>query len=432
MHIWAIRIHEARDVCRRGLELLGSTKAPARISLSIEMARAAAVAGDIEAALSIISEAHGIQSSQETAAQWTASESEAGMRYSAGHLMRAEEIASERHRLCESSGDLWGRASVVWVLANTILLLGRIGEAISFATEMLPLAERVGNWGSVYFCKNTLVERRLADGDFRGAIELARDSAEYGYLHQYEWSFMSEAELANIARLRGRIEEAVESCLRVIGREGARTVVSGYPRALLALTLAQAADTRTSEALKDALRFIPQHGHVSSLGACVALPVMVEAFAFAGQTEGAAALHPALEEVIAAGFVLAWSSLLTRTGAGMAAACARNWSRAEEHHRTAIHQADSMPHRVCQPIARYWYAEMLRDTSVCLQARYPPLFSVPARPTRTDDRAQPNAERSGTEFPLQPLPALADGHPPGGVAADGTKSGLSGLFRKPR
>ena len=26
----------------------------------------------------------------------------------------------------------------------------------------------------------------------------------------------------------------------------------------------------------------------------------------------------------------------------------------------ALHQADTWPHRVCQPIARYWYAEMLR------------------------------------------------------------------------
>ena len=54
------------------------------------------------------------------------------------------------------------------------------------------------------------------------------------------------------------------------------------------------------------------------------------------------------------------ASALPRTTAGIAAACAREWPRAESHHQTAIHQADSWPHRVCQPIARYWYAEMLR------------------------------------------------------------------------
>ena len=65
--------------------------------------------------------------------------------------------------------------------------------------------------------------------------------------------------------------------------------------------------------------------------------------------------------MIGLGFAfMSWSEALPRTTAGIAAACARNWARAEEHHQTAIHQADTMPHRVCQPIARYWYAEMLR------------------------------------------------------------------------
>jgi hypothetical protein len=34
-------------------------------------------------------------------------------------------------------------------------------------------------------------------------------------------------------------------------------------------------------------------------------------------------------------------------------------ARAEEHYRTAIHPADRPPYRPAQPVARYWYAEML-------------------------------------------------------------------------
>src|SRR5262249_28886881 len=67
------------------------------------------------------------------------------------------------------------------------------------------------------------------------------------------------------------------------------------------------------------------------------------------------------EDMLRLGFVTMWAGqALPRTTAGIAAACARNWPRAEEHHRTAIGYADRMALRVCQPIARYWYADMLR------------------------------------------------------------------------
>ena len=77
--------------------------------------------------------------------------------------------------------------------------------------------------------------------------------------------------------------------------------------------------------------------------------------------ENAASLHAVAEDMIAAGYAMTFAACaLPRTTAGIAAACARQWSHAERHHQTAIHQADAMPHRVCQPIARYWHAEMLR------------------------------------------------------------------------
>ena len=38
-----------------------------------------------------------------------------------------------------------------------------------------------------------------------------------------------------------------------------------------------------------------------------------------------------------------------------------DWSAAEQHHLTAIHQTDTAPYRVSQPTAREWYATMLLD-----------------------------------------------------------------------
>ena len=60
------------------------------------------------------------------------------------------------------------------------------------------------------------------------------------------------------------------------------------------------------------------------------------------------------------GYSIMWAgAALPRTTAGIAAAAARHWPQAEEHHQAAIHQAAAQGLRVCQPIARYWYADML-------------------------------------------------------------------------
>jgi hypothetical protein len=50
-----------------------------------------------------------------------------------------------------------------------------------------------------------------------------------------------------------------------------------------------------------------------------------------------------------------------RTAAGIAAACAGDWTRAEAHHRASIARMEAVPYVTAQPIARYWYADMLAE-----------------------------------------------------------------------
>jgi len=64
---------------------------------------------------------------------------------------------------------------------------------------------------------------------------------------------------------------------------------------------------------------------------------LVEALAFAGRAEEATAMLPDVEQVMDAGFVLGWASIIpTSTAAGIAAACARNWPLAEKHHKPLL------------------------------------------------------------------------------------------------
>ena len=81
----------------------------------------------------------------------------------------------------------------------------------------------------------------------------------------------------------------------------------------------------------------------------------------AGRRQEAAAFESQAEWVVATGPPSLYTRHLFRTAAGIVAACARNWARAEEHHQAAINIADSTGCRVAQPVVRYWYADMLHS-----------------------------------------------------------------------
>jgi hypothetical protein len=84
---------------------------------------------------------------------------------------------------------------------------------------------------------------------------------------------------------------------------------------------------------------------------------LVEALVLLGRREEAAALIEPAEDFVGTG-VQYLRSQMSSTIAGIAAACAREWSRAEAHHQLAIRQADAA-YPVSRPHTRFWYADML-------------------------------------------------------------------------
>jgi tetratricopeptide (TPR) repeat protein len=200
----------------------------------------------------------------------------------------------------------------------------------------------------------------MARGDLAGADRFAREAVELGEMAQIGWNFMGEAELANIARMRGLATESLEWSRRALASERPRNSYSGYPQASLALTQAQTGDPEAIASLRKALPYLPRPGCRAPIGFWQSLVLAIEGWATVGRLEEAAALHPAAEEMASTGMALAFTSTLPLTAAGIAAACAGEWERADQHHRAAIQLADKMPHRVAQAIARYWYADMLR------------------------------------------------------------------------
>ena len=87
---------------------------------------------------------------------------------------------------------------------------------------------------------------------------------------------------------------------------------------------------------------------------------MTEALCLSGRREEAGRLQAEAEK-IATEWDCSIFGFPVRTAAGIAAACNGNWTRAEEHHRAAITRMETVPYVTAQPIARYWYADMLAE-----------------------------------------------------------------------
>jgi tetratricopeptide (TPR) repeat protein len=358
---WSVRLAEGRAMASRALDMLGPEASPRRIVLLCLNALCAACYRDTDIAVALVEEIRQIVGTLGDGPL-------AGMiwqlrthtEWHSARLALAAEAGREAARILRPSGDIWGEVDVSAMRACASVLAGHLEEGEALALQTVPQAERVGHWGCLWMCKSVFAEASLARGDLEGADRLVREALELGESAQIGWNFVGEAELANIARTRGLVTESLERSRRALAAEPARNSYTGYPQASLALTLAQARDPRALSSVRAALRDIPVAGRRAPLGAWQSLVLVIEGLATIGRLDEVAALHPVAEDLATTGIELAFTVTLPRTAAGIAAACAGNWERAEQQHRAAMRLADAIPHRVAQAIARYWYAEMLR------------------------------------------------------------------------
>jgi tetratricopeptide (TPR) repeat protein len=342
--------------------MLGAEVSPRRIALMCGKALCAACCGDPDNALNLMEQIQQILGpSQDGAVSGMIWQLRTHLEWHSARIGLAEEASRQAAQIFQAARDVWGLVDVGEIRACATMLAGRLQEGESIARQMVPQADRVGHWGCVWMCKLVFAEGCAGRGDLEGAERLAREAVNLGEAIHIGWNFMAEAEMANIARMRGLVTEALEWSRRAVASEPPRNSYSGYPQASLALTLALAGDPEAPAALRKIQPHLPRPGHPAPIGFWQSLVLAIEGWAIAGFPEEAARLHPAAEDLAHTGIALTFTSTLPRTAAGIAAACAGDWARAEEHHRAAIRLADTIPHRVTQAISRYWYAVMLRQ-----------------------------------------------------------------------
>jgi hypothetical protein len=114
--------------------------------------------------------------------------------------------------------------------------------------------------------------------------------------------------------------------------------------------------------LEEQRKWLPVSGQKNLRGAWWLLALAVEGLAILGEQSQAGLLYPLTRELIDTGAVALWPiSRFTETIAAVAAAAAREFETAETHFQTAMHQAESFPHRLEQTDIRRFRAMMLMN-----------------------------------------------------------------------
>ena len=357
LQLWNANFVPIFGLLDRILALLPPSPSPLRHRLLCLKAQALSYRGRIEESFAALAESKAVEAASPGCGDdGFALQCEARLHFAAAQLDQTDKYAREAIAQFRATRNPWGEADMYEPIAAA-LSVGRPLDVEPLVGDLIGCAERVGHQNSVWLARLFHAETHCALGDLERAEHEARETLEFGQSISGGWAFIATFVLGSITYFRGRLDEAAEWFRRGLTIEPS-TFLSGTQSAGLFWTLAAKGDPAAGDALAKTQCHLPTPDHPVSFGSSVCLGLVVEGLAWLGRNEEAALLQPQTERLLATRQLFLYPGLL-RLSAGIAAACGRNWSRAEEHFLAAIEQADTVPYRIAQPSARYWYAEML-------------------------------------------------------------------------
>jgi tetratricopeptide (TPR) repeat protein len=364
VYVWAGRFQEATETARRGLAYLES-------DVSADRARLLAILGQVHANAGGYEPAHeALQEALNIASQLSDPKLTAGLlgaRSIVNYLfLRLREAAADGEKAGGSESPPWDRAVQSQVLCQTLLLLGRLEEATRILDELEPRAAKIGQSYSIARC---LITRAWME--FSRAPDLAKLETVFQQLLKSDqkvsfvfWDVFSHMQLTLVDFFRGNWESALFHAQESFRLEVESTVL-GSGVGTVFRQMAYAGDRAGALAILDEKReWLPRSGEPNTGGSWSMLALVIEGLVILGENSQAAQLYPLARELVDTGAVVLWPIFrFPQTIAGMAAAAARQWEAAEAHFRTALKQAESVPHRLEQAEIRRFHAMMLLDRS---------------------------------------------------------------------
>jgi tetratricopeptide (TPR) repeat protein len=359
LHIWNWRFDEGLRLLDQALARPEAITPGTRCTLFVSRALGLGGCGELDGAFAAKAQAQELQQTLgNDGLDVLTSSVEVHLRLHALHIDRAVEIAGEVTRRTQLLDDAWAEAEMSFVEPLAGLYCGRLDEFTRLTAERLPRAERLGHWNVVWFFKMFLPFEALYRGAFEESEQRSRDCMAFGENLQTAMRYTGQLFLGLSYALRGQCDEGIAH-LRVATDAEVRSFISGVAPTLLAWVLAQEGHPhRALDVLSTHPPRLPATGVTPTAGAWMALANLIPTLALVAQHEQTAALHSWAEQLVTVNVCTYGSPVMFATSAGIAAAHAKQWTRAEAHHQRAIQQADA-GYRICQPDARVWYADML-------------------------------------------------------------------------
>jgi serine/threonine protein kinase/tetratricopeptide (TPR) repeat protein len=359
LHVWATEFQEVKSIIDRLDQRAEGSSAALRCSVLAMQAHRASTFGDIDQSLDLLDKLQKIPENElPRSVLGFAAEQEMFTRYGAGQLHLCEAAARKASRIYEQSGDVWSMAGVEVGLLWPPLLCGKPAETGRRVLEAISRATRIGNDVAKSVELWILAGVHIAEGRLESAEQTAREALALMESCHFGWAFVAEFCLGGILLYRGQTEEAVGLLTKAAATS--TPVFRGLAEGLRAWSLTAAGMDGAQDARTGVMRFLPCPGTSRSVGAWNAVLGLTEAQCLSGHRQEAGRLLVEAEK-IAGEWDCSHAGFPVRTAAGIAAACAGDWMRADDHHRAAIERMDATPYVTAQPIARYWYADMLAE-----------------------------------------------------------------------
>ena len=357
--VWHARHREVRPVTSRALARLGPAPAASlRCRLLIYNALADVGSGEEpQRALDTMVEVAPLQKTiDDPVLEQECVAMDSHVQYEALHLSQAAMLSRRAGALARAQNNLWGAANVEWMAAATELHMGRVPDGVRAFTTLMADAERAGHLPVVWICRTFLASARLLAGELALARQAAEESRTFATSIATPWLYLDDLLMGVVDYHLARPREAIASMRAALAAEPP-TFWSGISRSYLFYVLACEGDPSAASMLDATALRLPSPGQAATLGTWLSLAPLVRGMMHLGRRDQAATLHPAMDALAASGLVMHYS--LTRTNAGIAAAAAGEWAVAEQHHRTAMTQAETLGLHVAAADAREWYARML-------------------------------------------------------------------------
>ena len=282
------------------------------------------------------------------------------------HRQECAEAGLEAAGLLKAAGSSWEEADVLAFAGYGLVGPGRFEDARNLTAYLEPLAERLGHIYALLQCRR--LEHGIVGyaetGDLDALEAFAWGDLKFAVDNGMPWVSNSHGWLGLAFFFKGDWDQARQH-LETAAQLEPPGNLRGWDRSLLFEFRAYAGERELALAMLDAEDPpLPVPGQPNGWGRWSMLLAAVEGLYVLGERDRAASYYDLVVEgiestrAICAGFQ---DSRLPCRTAGIAATAGHSWDDAEAHFRTALRQAEELPHIPEQAHTRRFFARMLLE-----------------------------------------------------------------------